>query len=429
MKKHLCHDESDSRLSNLIENRAALEHGAPESGFSIVDGRDANLPLLHYFPWWTKWLAALVCYICGLFTAYAFKWQNKTFVQPCDDLENESCSPIPFVGAFLQALFMFFGESLCLLVWLLDNFINRRKNRVAWSDFTRSYNSFVKPDGHWWHWPFLACLDFGATVTNNIAYTLTYASTVHMLHNIHVIICALEQLAIIRRALRIHEWIGVITITTAMVLTALPAILRPETSVLHDGSSAWLGVVLALLSTGFRGSQIICEEWLFIKARYSPIKAVGVEGLSGVVLVSIAMPIVQVSGLENVKISFYQFFHSPKLVLITLFYWVACIGFNGGGVATIKLGGGLLRAALSALRAPSVWILDLIARWIEFEYYNLAAVFVFLSGFAVHIRLYPPNKFPRMHRFLSKPWHWCCTRPELDEDYVAPRHVENDEVC
>eukprot|EP01054_Gregarina_sp_Poly1_P009876 Gregarina_sp_Poly_1__9875@NODE_640_length_7000_cov_184_134574_g489_i0_p2_GENE_NODE_640_length_7000_cov_184_134574_g489_i0NODE_640_length_7000_cov_184_134574_g489_i0_p2_ORF_typecomplete_len431_score32_96SLC35F/PF06027_12/1_6e21CRTlike/PF08627_10/2_2e19Nuc_sug_transp/PF04142_15/2e19UAA/PF08449_11/1_4e12PUNUT/PF16913_5/6e12TPT/PF03151_16/3_1e10EamA/PF00892_20/1_8e03EamA/PF00892_20/0_0021EamA/PF00892_20/3_9e02Ferric_reduct/PF01794_19/1_2e03Ferric_reduct/PF01794_19/0_0021Ferric_reduct/PF01794_19/4_6e len=406
--------ESDFHSLVSIEADAVLESVSEKSGNSLNEYK----PILHQFPWWSKWIAAFVCWSTGVFAAYAFKWQNKTFVQQCDDLENEDCRPIPFVGPFLQVLLMFIGEAFCFLIWNVDNLINRSKNRVPWTDFTRSDQSFAKPEGHWWHWALLAFMDFSGSTLNNIANTITYASTTQMLHNTMVIICAFEQLTIIRRALRIHEWIGVVTITTAMVLTALPAILNPETSVTNDGSSAWLGVLFALLSTCCQGTQIMMEEWLFMKSRYGPIKAVGIEGLAGIVMVVIAMPIAQATALDNVRLSFYQFFNSRRLVIITVFYFIACIGFNGGGVATIKLGGGLLRSMLSALRGPSVWILDLITKWITFEYINLVAIFIFLVGFAIHVRCYPPEKFPRMHRFLSKPWHWCCTRPELDEGYM-----------
>eukprot|EP01054_Gregarina_sp_Poly1_P009875 Gregarina_sp_Poly_1__9874@NODE_640_length_7000_cov_184_134574_g489_i0_p4_GENE_NODE_640_length_7000_cov_184_134574_g489_i0NODE_640_length_7000_cov_184_134574_g489_i0_p4_ORF_typecomplete_len427_score29_30SLC35F/PF06027_12/1_6e02SLC35F/PF06027_12/1_4e23Nuc_sug_transp/PF04142_15/1_1e20CRTlike/PF08627_10/1_9e18CRTlike/PF08627_10/5_5e02UAA/PF08449_11/3e02UAA/PF08449_11/1_2e12TPT/PF03151_16/1_4e09PUNUT/PF16913_5/2_2e08Mg_trans_NIPA/PF05653_14/1_7e02Mg_trans_NIPA/PF05653_14/1_7Ferric_reduct/PF01794_19/8 len=405
--------ESDFYSSVSVEADAVLEN-APEKS-SNPSGCELAL---HQFPWWSKWITAFVCYTSGVFAAYAFKWQNKTSVQQCDDLENEDCRPIPFIGAFLQVLFMFIGEAFCFLIWNVDNLINRSRNRPPWTDFTLSNRSFVKPHGRWWHWAPLASLDVSASIMNNIAYTITYASTIQMLHNSLVIICAFEQLAIIRRALRIHEWIGVITVTIAMILTVLPAILNPETSTTNDGSSAWLGILLAILTTCLSGTQIILEEWLFIKSGYGPFKAVGIQGLTGIVLVIVAMPIAHFTALENVMLSFYQFFHSRRLMVITVFYLVASIGFTGGGAATIKLGGGLLRSMLSAVRGPSAWILDLITKWIEFEYYNLVAVFIFLAGFAIHVRCYPPNRFPRMHRFLSKPWHWCCTRPELDEDYV-----------
>lgn len=406
-------DEDQHRRNDISTNE--LDDAADkEGGF-----QDAELPGLHRFPWWTKWIASLVCFVSGTFAAYAFKWHNKITVARCGDVDDPDCSPKLFVGAFLQTLLMFIAETLCLIIYAIDRHINRRKNRVAWVDFTTSYKSFNKPDGHWWGWVLPATLDNAGTVMGNIAYTLTFASTVQMLKNFLVVVVALMQLILIRRALRIHEWIGTITITAAMVLTAVPAILDPETTEDNDGSKAWLGVLLAILGTSCQGFQIIFEEWLFTKWRYSPVKAVGMEGLAGMVGVAIIMPIAQATGLEDVGASFYQWAHSTKIIVISVFYLAACVGFNGGGLATTKLGGGLLRSIMFALRAPAVWLLDLANKWIEFDYYNLAAIFVFLIGFAVHVRCYPPDKFPGLHKVLSKPIHCCCTRPELDEDYEA----------
>eukprot|EP01055_Gregarina_sp_Pseudo9_P000588 Gregarina_sp_Pseudo_9__587@NODE_1377_length_1650_cov_54_443824_g1285_i0_p1_GENE_NODE_1377_length_1650_cov_54_443824_g1285_i0NODE_1377_length_1650_cov_54_443824_g1285_i0_p1_ORF_typecomplete_len431_score24_57SLC35F/PF06027_12/18SLC35F/PF06027_12/4_5e26Nuc_sug_transp/PF04142_15/88Nuc_sug_transp/PF04142_15/3_4e24CRTlike/PF08627_10/2_2e02CRTlike/PF08627_10/2_1e21UAA/PF08449_11/1e02UAA/PF08449_11/1e13TPT/PF03151_16/3_9e12PUNUT/PF16913_5/1_3e07EamA/PF00892_20/41EamA/PF00892_20/9_7e06EamA/PF00892_20/7_4 len=401
-----------SSTSLTVEQPAVVVLAEAEGEF-----KDNDLLELHRFPWWTKWIAAFVCFAGGVFAAYAFKWHNKVTVARCGDVDDPECSPKLFVGAFLQTLLMFLAESICLLIWVVDNHINSPKGRVPWVDFTQTHQSFNKPNGHWWGWVLPACLDNAGTVMSNLAYILTYASTVQMLKNLVVVVCALLQLVVIRRALRIHEWIGTITITGAMVLTAIPAIIDPETSEENDGSKAWLGVLLAILGTSCQGFQIIFEEWLFTKWRYSPIKAVGVEGLAGIVGVVIIMPIAQATGLENVRGSFYQFGHSTKIIVIAVFYIFASIGFNGGGLATTKLGGGLLRAIMAALRAPAVWLLDLMNGWIAFDFYNLGSIFLFLIGFAIHVRCYPPSKLPKFHHILSKPLHFCCTRLELDEDY------------
>eukprot|EP01055_Gregarina_sp_Pseudo9_P000177 Gregarina_sp_Pseudo_9__176@NODE_1116_length_1865_cov_146_977547_g1043_i0_p1_GENE_NODE_1116_length_1865_cov_146_977547_g1043_i0NODE_1116_length_1865_cov_146_977547_g1043_i0_p1_ORF_typecomplete_len444_score59_10SLC35F/PF06027_12/93SLC35F/PF06027_12/1_3e28Nuc_sug_transp/PF04142_15/3_1e02Nuc_sug_transp/PF04142_15/4_1e26CRTlike/PF08627_10/3_8e02CRTlike/PF08627_10/4e24CRTlike/PF08627_10/3_2e02UAA/PF08449_11/1_7e17TPT/PF03151_16/7_2e14PUNUT/PF16913_5/1e11EamA/PF00892_20/2_1e02EamA/PF00892_20/4_4e06EamA len=379
-----------------------------------------DLPLLHTFPSWTKWVAAFTCFFSGVISSYSFKIQNKQIVERCSDQSDPDCLPKGFVGAFLQAFLMFLGETMCLGLWALDRAMNSGKRRVPWSDFTVNHSSFVKPQGHWWGWLIPAALDTLATVCANVAMTLTYASTVQMLRNFLVVVCALMQLGLIRRALRIHEWVGVLLITVAMVLTAIPAIQNPEASDTNDGSKAWVGIVLAIIGTTMQGFQIIFEEWLFSKWRYSPTKAVGIEGIAGLVYVAIVMPISQKTGLEDIRASWYQFGHSWRIGIVTLFYFIACILFNASGLATTKLGGGLLRSIMFAVRAPAVWILDLIVGWIDFDVYNLVSIFVFLIGFAIHVRLYPASKVPKTHALLSTAIPCCCTHRELDEDYEPP---------
>eukprot|EP01054_Gregarina_sp_Poly1_P005371 Gregarina_sp_Poly_1__5370@NODE_2836_length_1648_cov_1161_052498_g1789_i0_p1_GENE_NODE_2836_length_1648_cov_1161_052498_g1789_i0NODE_2836_length_1648_cov_1161_052498_g1789_i0_p1_ORF_typecomplete_len433_score40_23SLC35F/PF06027_12/3_3e26Nuc_sug_transp/PF04142_15/2_6e25CRTlike/PF08627_10/4_2e03CRTlike/PF08627_10/1_1e23PUNUT/PF16913_5/1_1e15UAA/PF08449_11/1e03UAA/PF08449_11/2_6e12TPT/PF03151_16/2_6e12EamA/PF00892_20/8_8e02EamA/PF00892_20/0_021EamA/PF00892_20/0_54DUF2306/PF10067_9/3_8e03DUF2306/PF100 len=397
------------RSTSHTEVRAVSENARS----SFVEN---DWPAIHYFPWWTKWLAAFVCFFAGTYCAYAFKWHNKVVVARCGDASNPDCSPDYFVGAFWQTWLMFLGESCCMVIWLVDNWRNSRRGKVNYFDFTVTTKSFAKPEAKWWMWILPSMLDNFGTLFCNIGYTLTYASTVQMLRNFLVVIAAMMQLSLIRRALRIHEWIGVVLITGAMVLTAVPAVLNPEEDV-KDSSKSWLGILMALVGTACQGIQFVYEEWLYKRRRYSPVKCVGVEGVVGIITVSIMMPIAQVTGFEDVRASLYQFFHSTKLGIITLFYLISCILFNGAGQATTKLGSALLKSIMFALRAPAVWILDLCNRWIDFDYYNLGAIFIFLVGFVVYARCYPPEKLPRVHKFLSTPWHWCCTKPELDEDY------------
>eukprot|EP01056_Protomagalhaensia_sp_Gyna25_P000993 Protomagalhaensia_sp_Gyna_25__992@NODE_1480_length_1799_cov_3222_803409_g408_i1_p1_GENE_NODE_1480_length_1799_cov_3222_803409_g408_i1NODE_1480_length_1799_cov_3222_803409_g408_i1_p1_ORF_typecomplete_len431_score70_37SLC35F/PF06027_12/4_1e02SLC35F/PF06027_12/2_4e24CRTlike/PF08627_10/9_3e23Nuc_sug_transp/PF04142_15/1_4e03Nuc_sug_transp/PF04142_15/3_7e21Nuc_sug_transp/PF04142_15/1_9e02UAA/PF08449_11/4_2e11TPT/PF03151_16/1_5e09EamA/PF00892_20/8_4e02EamA/PF00892_20/2e06EamA/PF00892_20/3_9e03PUNUT/PF1 len=387
-----------------------------EQNFYDVDTKD--LPGLHTFPGWIKWIAAGTCFTSGVLSSYSFKMMNKQDVARCGDGSSPDCSVVAFNGPFLQTFLMFFGETVCLGLWHMDRIINEKKNKVPWSEFTLDYKSFNKKKGHWWGWSIPSALDTLATILANSAMTVTYASTVQMLRNFLVVICALLQLMLIRRALRLHEWVGVITITGAMVLTAVPAILMPEGGEDDDPVQTVLAIVFAIVGTSLHGLQIMFEEWLFTKWAYSPVKAVGVEGVTGMVYLLILFPICQVTGLEDVKAAWYQWAHSWEILVITFFYLIACILFNGAGLATTKLGGGLLRSVMFALRGPAVWILDLIVGWIAYDHYNLAAIFVFLGGFAIHARMWPAEKFPRWHAFFSIPWHWCCTKPELDEDYV-----------
>eukprot|EP01055_Gregarina_sp_Pseudo9_P000006 Gregarina_sp_Pseudo_9__5@NODE_1003_length_1980_cov_158_620299_g940_i0_p1_GENE_NODE_1003_length_1980_cov_158_620299_g940_i0NODE_1003_length_1980_cov_158_620299_g940_i0_p1_ORF_typecomplete_len485_score49_82CRTlike/PF08627_10/1_8e24Nuc_sug_transp/PF04142_15/2_7e24SLC35F/PF06027_12/4_6e02SLC35F/PF06027_12/1_5e22UAA/PF08449_11/2_6e02UAA/PF08449_11/1_2e14TPT/PF03151_16/4_6e13PUNUT/PF16913_5/0_00014EamA/PF00892_20/1_8e03EamA/PF00892_20/0_0002EamA/PF00892_20/87Mg_trans_NIPA/PF05653_14/4e03Mg_trans_NIPA/ len=376
---------------------------------------DAPLPRLHYFPWWSKWIAALVLFVSGVFSTYSFKMENKTIAPRCGDASDPDCAPAEFLGACLQTFIMFVGETLCLVIWYTDSWINTRRGKVPWSDFTVDHSSFVKPPGSWWHWVIPAICDCISTTCSNFALTLIYASTEQMMHNFVIVLEALMQLAFLRRALRVHEWVGTTSITIAMILAAIPAVQTPEESSVNDGSRAWVGILLELVGTAVQAFQTIFEEYLFERWRYSPIKAVGVEGVAGLVLSGITIPISQATGLEDVKTSFYQYGHSPRLGVISGLYLVACILFNGSGLLTTKFGGGLLRLIVTAVRAPMIWILDLSLGWITYDNYNLSSVFVFLIGFAVHVRMYPAESFPQLHHFLSRPVHFCCTKPELDE--------------
>lgn len=147
-------------------------------------------------------------------------------------------------------------------------------------------------------------LDFTATYLCNVALTMTYAATVQMLRNFNVVLTAVLTLVMIRRALKVHEWIGVFGITGAMVLAAIPAFNEPDPSV--SGNKSAIGIILALAGTSVQGVQLLTEEFFFRKGRYSPLKAIGCEGAAGIIYSFIAWPIIQATGFEDVTGSWYQ---------------------------------------------------------------------------------------------------------------------------
>lgn len=86
-----------------------------------------------------------------------------------------------------------------------------------------------------------------------------------MLHNFMVVASAIFSMLILRRPLRVHEWLGCAIVTLALVLTGIPALQKPEEATDAHSSSHWLGIVLAILSTCVHALQNIWEEALFQK--------------------------------------------------------------------------------------------------------------------------------------------------------------------
>eukprot|EP01053_Blabericola_migrator_P012812 Blabericola_migrator_1__12811@NODE_825_length_6370_cov_320_094241_g582_i0_p1_GENE_NODE_825_length_6370_cov_320_094241_g582_i0NODE_825_length_6370_cov_320_094241_g582_i0_p1_ORF_typecomplete_len419_score64_92SLC35F/PF06027_12/2_8e03SLC35F/PF06027_12/8_5e23CRTlike/PF08627_10/1_7e21CRTlike/PF08627_10/8_2e02Nuc_sug_transp/PF04142_15/1e03Nuc_sug_transp/PF04142_15/2_6e18UAA/PF08449_11/4_7e02UAA/PF08449_11/1_5e17PUNUT/PF16913_5/6_7e16TPT/PF03151_16/4_8e12EamA/PF00892_20/3_2e05EamA/PF00892_20/3_2e02EamA/ len=367
------------------------------------------------FPWYTVWLAASIQLVSGIFSTYSFKIEDRIRAPRCGDVSNPECSEAPFSGANLQTFIMFVGESLCLILYAIDHAVMARKGQPPFFDMQEE-NAHKKREAKWWYWTLASLCDFGATLSYSFALFYIYASTEQMLTNFYIFFAGICQLVLVRRALRIHEYISVTIITVSMILTAIPAIQTPETSSEVEAGKAWLGVLLCIFGTALQSFQSVYEEFIFVRFRYGPVKAVGVEGCVGLVMGAVSMIIFHHIGEENAYAAWYQFGHSQKIQTTFGLYLIACILFNCSGLVVTKLGSGLLRLVCTALRTPAVWILDIALGWMAYDHYNLAGTFVFLIGFVIHVRMWPAEKIPGFHMIMSKPLHHCCTNPNLDED-------------
>ncbi|EZG67685.1 putative transmembrane protein [Gregarina niphandrodes] len=368
--------------------------------------------ILRTYPSWIKWLCAIMTIVAGVFCSIVFKWQNKIDVKYCD-----SCETQKFEGALYQTQQMFIGESLSLPLYYLDAWFSGQKNKAPMFDFAKSADIYDKPIGPFWYWPICSAFDFTATLMIMTSLQITYAATVQMLRNFMVVLTAILQPAMLRKAVRIHEWLGVFVITIAMVLTAVPAFLSPDDSGNTDTGKVVLGIVLAIVGTSVQSVQLLLEEWFLRKKRSSPLRCVGWEGIGGLVYSFIAWPIYQKIGTEDVTGSWYASIHSGAISGITIVYLPMAAVFNIAGLATTLLGSGLLRGVCFAVRSPLTWIISLIVKWQDYENYSLASALTFCVGFALYINLIGfPHGHP-VHRWMSKPVPCFCTNPELDEPY------------
>eukprot|EP01053_Blabericola_migrator_P001655 Blabericola_migrator_1__1654@NODE_1444_length_4533_cov_193_547918_g626_i1_p2_GENE_NODE_1444_length_4533_cov_193_547918_g626_i1NODE_1444_length_4533_cov_193_547918_g626_i1_p2_ORF_typecomplete_len442_score71_57SLC35F/PF06027_12/1_6e25CRTlike/PF08627_10/1_8e20CRTlike/PF08627_10/8_6e02UAA/PF08449_11/3_2e15Nuc_sug_transp/PF04142_15/8_2e15PUNUT/PF16913_5/1_2e09TPT/PF03151_16/1_4e08TPT/PF03151_16/8_3e03EamA/PF00892_20/1_2e04EamA/PF00892_20/0_00074EamA/PF00892_20/0_076EamA/PF00892_20/6_8e03Rab5ip/PF0701 len=403
---------SSSGSPNTIVQKASAE-------ILVSEGRNSGLGYHHYRSW-VRYSAGLLLFICGIFSNYASKIENRTIVARCGDETNPDCAPKAFAGVGFQTWWMFGSEFLALAIFYVDKFYNKRQGKYPYTEFRKeSEVGILKAKGPFWIWFIPACCDFGASVLSNMSSQLIYTSTKSMLANTMAVITALLQLLVIRRALRIHEVLGVLGMTTAMVLTAIPAVLQPDVNSSNKDYAAWYGILFYLLATVLWSLQFIIEEVFFKRWNFSPFQAVGLEGMCGFVISSAALPIFHVSGFENVKASFYQFGHSPKVIGVFFLYTVATIGFNAFGQMTTKLSSALFRLTISEMRAPTSWLIDLGLGWIKYNNYAMVALFVYIVAFSTYARLwFPAKKVPRAYLKISKALHiphW--TKPEKDEDH------------
>ncbi|KAH0488266.1 MAG: hypothetical protein KVP17_005114 [Porospora cf. gigantea B] len=352
-------------------------------------------------PKWVLPLAASLILITGTCNTLLSKWQNKQCVPSCSgfveipsigiqcgsdsngDLfypKDYECKPLYFEGPWWQTVIMYFGELLCLFVWLVDRKLKNRKGlKIGSFDFPNSSASFNKPESPFYWWIIPTAIDFCASAMINYAFVLAFASTVQMLRNFNVIITAFLSLAVVRQALRVYQWTGVLVISIGLAITGIYAVANPE----EDNNATemqWLGLVFALVGTALTSFQFVFEERLFRSYYISPLKAIGLQGIFGLIIGAVVLIVAQFTGLEDTKLSLYQTGQSSILLVSNILFTLSVAIFNGSGLTTSKLGSGLLRTIVITLRSVTIWLFELSVNWVDFDWLQLVSLIILIVG-------------------------------------------------
>lgn len=366
------------------------------------------------------WLVALTCLVSGVGSVMSIKWTGRNEVAMCDGCERGKHDH-PFVVTFV----MFAGESMCGYVWLFDELYMKKKRGRRHGVFERpsEADQRKRPTPLWW-WTLPTLVDLIGSSAVNAAFAMTNASTVQILRNSMLCWCAIITMVMMKRPLRVHEWLGIVVMTAGMVASAVAAILKDDGG---QGDRAWLGIVLALAGTVFASFQLIVEEKFFEKTYTPPMKGVGIEGLVGLILTVFVTLICHYAKWYNFTKAIYQIKHSVTLRNAYGIYLLFAFVFNASGLLTTFLASGLLRGVIFSFRAPIVYILELCFKWTEFGVLELFSVILSVLGFFIFAYFLPfinRRTTPHTHALLRKGVPCFCTLPLEDSTASTDPDVE-----
>lgn len=219
--------------------------------------------------------------------------------------------------------------------------------------------------------PFLlaipACFDIIASSLMNVALTMVAASVYQMLRGMKVIVTAGMSILFLKKKLYIHHWSSVGVIFLGLVLVGI-AVLTGSTSGVETNP---LGVVILLLATVFSSGLYVVEEKLLGNYYLDPLKVVGLEGLFGLIMWCILLPIFQqihcsddklcpYGVLEDTMRAFHDFDYNKTLILLSAAVCVTMALFNGFGVTVTKNASSAQRATIDTARTLLIWVFFLI---------------------------------------------------------------------
>lgn len=338
---------------------------------------------------WTTYqlCLAVLMVVTGSINTLSTKWADKL------ESVNSGGEKKPFNHPFLQACTMFIGESMCMVVFYISRFIQKRRQirsnelaSVVDSPAT-SFNPliFLPP----------ALLDMMATSTMYTGLNLTYASSFQMLRGAVIIFTGLLSTAFLGRLLKGREWLGMLTVVAGLSVVGASDFIFGSSG---DASlnNIITGDLLIVLATIVTASQMVWEEKFVSKYNVPPLQAVGWEGIFGFITLSlllIPMYYIRVGPpfsdnprgvLEDALDGFTQMGNNPIIMIAMSGTVISIAFFNFAGVSVTKELSATTRMVLDSVRTLVIWSVSLALHWQNFYWPQIIGFALLVIGMCLY---------------------------------------------
>merc|ERR1712226_18940 len=350
---------------------------------------------------------------------------NTLVVKKADMIESENSNGtvVEFNHPFLQAGFMFLGESLCMVVFLLtiayrlychkDDYENNEGPKclsqdVESKEFEKEKEScsmlrYLFTQFKLFYFP--ALCDVTATSIMYIALTLTSASSFQMLRGSIMIFVGLESVIFLKKKLEWWRWLGMFIILIGLIIVGVSDVIYPSDLTSDGGDHEQildgipdevLGDILVVAAQVVAGTQFVYEEAFIKKHNIPALKVVGWEGIFGVITLSIAMIPMNfiVVGpdwghnprevLEDPIDGLTRIINSAPLMGALALTMISIAFFNFAGVSITRELGATNRKVLDSLRTLVIWAVSLAVGWQAFFWLQPVGFVVLVAGMFVY---------------------------------------------
>ena len=248
-------------------------------------------------------------------------------------LDNKTCSHT-FEQPLLQTLNMFVGEIMCLFLFLVQGVWERRRGRgvdyqAIPSQAGGEEEALLAADGNgdgevdgeennndnssstsqhqvqgeskpllagWLQVLFLlpTLCDLTATTLMNVGLLYVSASIYQMLRGSVVLFTGCFSTLFLGIQHPKYRWVALFVVFLGVAIVGTSSLFKPSAPKEQEGQEAsnpWIGIAMIILAQCFTATQFVVEEKIMHLYRVPAVKAVGLEGLFGLVLTVGAVPI------------------------------------------------------------------------------------------------------------------------------------------
>ncbi|CAG8592375.1 4856_t:CDS:2 [Ambispora gerdemannii] len=350
----------------------------------------------------TKFLVAGML-TSGVCNTILNKLQDMQCVKNCDNPDPDKREY--FEQPVWQTLIMFFGETLCFVAVYVLLFWERRNKPKLYDPvdaIVREGEDSSSP-------PPIIGIDDEVSVPSekltgwklmNVGLIYTSASVYQMLRGAVVIFTAAFSIIFLKRILYTYHWISLFLVVLGVAIVGLSSALFPPTKPsdftdnydltikkTSDATAALIGVFFVLVAQIFTASQFVLEEKIMYKYRVSPLRAVGLEGIFGVITVTVGMFILHFAygsthpdGYFNISNGYHQIVDNAGVWQSGVAICFSIAFFNFFGLSVTRSISATARSTIDTARNVFIWIVSLFLGWETFSWLQLIGFIILIWG-------------------------------------------------
>ncbi|CAK75461.1 unnamed protein product (macronuclear) [Paramecium tetraurelia] len=310
-------------------------------------------------------------------SSIVFKLQSKI------KIDNQE-----FNHPFTQTFTMFFGESICYIIFLLYKSFNYSKylyelelaNKLK-QETKINYLVVIIP----------TLCDLIASCLAFFALSLMPTSVYQMLRGATVVITAIFQVIFLKKVPTKRQILGMSLVVLGNLIVGITIYLK------STQSDYLIGVLFLCLSFFMFSFQVILEEKYFRKYYLNPFELVGLEGLWGLVFTTILLSILEFipcpsqmqSGQQTIQFfqvvfSFHDKNYQPQLFLLIIAEATSILLLNSICMAVVKYLSALTKSVVQVTTIALVWITCLIIGWEKFYWGQLIGFIILVFGSLIY---------------------------------------------
>ena len=276
---------------------------------------------------------------------------------------------------------MFNGELLCLLIyWLKEGrFKKKKKSESLISGEHKVDENNKKKEPKIWYFLFPAIFDILGSSIASISLSFLASSIYQMFRGAIIIFTCTASILILKSKYYRHHFLGILIVIIGLCIVGLNAVLNGGSSA---GENPAFGILLCIISQIFSCFLFITEEKLLKGYETPPLKAVGLEGLWGVLCYYILLvvfyfirceswpeflrdgvciqdnvdPNKSSIRFENAIFAIKQIYHSAELKIYLSLYVLSIAFFNFSGLTISKHVSSTARTIVDTLRTIVIWV-------------------------------------------------------------------------
>jgi hypothetical protein len=277
-----------------------------------------------------------------------------------------------FSHPYLQCTGLFIGEALCLVFYLIRTLLQTTPTvdpvvrLVPSSCLARTVHKLGK-----YSFVISASFNICASTLALVGLLLSAPSVYQMIRGTVIIVVAAYTKFLLKRKLFKHQYLGVALVFIGVTAVGFSGVFGAQSS----APDPVLGIVILVIAQLFQAGMFVSQEYLLDAMTIDPLLAVGIEGSTGVLLLTVViLPVLYAipctakhvcSGgrVEDSPAALEQLFSSEVLVATFVGVIFSLCIFNFAGMTTTKMTTSLARSIIDTCRTLFVWVFSLAIGW------------------------------------------------------------------